>query len=73
MTAFTVDDLRPVSLWAADCTERVLSLFEDVMPEDRRPRDAIEGARIFGAGHRRDKRMRTLAFGALAAAGDVEN
>jgi hypothetical protein len=73
MMTMTVDDLRPVALWAADCAERVLPLFEDVAPGDHRPRDAIEGARIFGNGHRRDKRMRTLAFAALAAAGDVDD
>ncbi|ORA33981.1 putative immunity protein [Mycobacterium aquaticum] len=71
MTSLTVDDLRPVSLWAADCAERVLACFEDRMPDDARARDAIEGARAFGRGQRRDKRMRTLAFAALTAAGEA--
>jgi hypothetical protein len=73
MTTMTVDDLRPVALWAADCAERVLPLYEGAAPGDHRPRDAIEGARIFGNGHRRDQRMRTLAFAALAASGEIDD
>ncbi|MET4427575.1 putative immunity protein [Mycolicibacterium sp. 624] len=72
MIAMTVDDLRPVALWAADCAERVLPLYEDCVAGDHRPRDAIGGARLFGHGQRRDKAMRALAFAALAAAGDVD-
>lgn len=72
MVTMAVDDLRPVALWAADCAERALSLYEDCVPGDHRPRDAIGGARLFGRGQRRDKAMRTLAFAALAAAGDVD-
>jgi hypothetical protein len=73
MTAITVNDLRPVALWAADCAERVLPCFEHATPGDARARDAIEGARAFGNGQRRDKRMRTLAFAALAASGEVDD
>jgi hypothetical protein len=67
MTAMTVDDLRPVALWAADCAERALPLCEGAVPGDHRARDAIERARVFGHGEPRDKRMRALAFAALAA------
>ncbi|MEE6169777.1 MULTISPECIES: putative immunity protein [unclassified Mycolicibacterium] len=73
MTSITVDDLRPVSLWAADCAERVLPCFENAVPGDVRARDAIEGARAFGRGQRRDTRMRTLAFAALQAGGEVDD
>ncbi len=73
MTAMTVGDLRPVALWAADCAERALRLYEDAVPGNLRVRNAIEGARGFGLGRRRDKRMRTLAFAALAAAGDIDD
>jgi hypothetical protein len=71
MTTMTVDDLRPVALWAADCAERALPLYEVAVPGDHRTRDAIESARVFGNGQRRDKRMRTLAFAALAASGEI--
>lgn len=44
------DDRRIVALWAADCAERVLPLFEAVAPDDDRPRDAIARARAYGRG-----------------------
>lgn len=68
MTAVTVDALRPVARWAADCATRVLPVYEAAVPGDGRVRDAIEGANAFARGERRDGRMRTLAFAALAAA-----
>lgn len=43
-------DRRLVALWAADCAERVLPLFEAEAPDDRRARDGIERARAFGRG-----------------------
>jgi hypothetical protein len=43
-------DRRCVAVWAADCAERVLPLFEAEAPTDRRPRDAIERARAYGRG-----------------------
>jgi len=43
-------DRRTVALWAADCAERVLDLFEAEAPDDDRPRDAIARARAFGRG-----------------------
>lgn len=43
-------DRRLVALWAADCAERVLGVFEAEAPEDGRPRDAIARARAFGRG-----------------------
>jgi len=44
------DDRRTVALWAADCADRVLALFEAEAPDDGRPRDAIARARAFGRG-----------------------
>jgi hypothetical protein len=41
---------RSAALWAADCAEHVLGLFEAEAPDDRRPRDAIARARAFGNG-----------------------
>lgn len=43
-------DRRIVALWAADCAERVLALFEAEAPGDGRPADAIARARAFGRG-----------------------
>jgi hypothetical protein len=43
-------DRRIVAVWAADCVERVLRLFEAEAPGDRRPRDAIARLRAFARG-----------------------
>ncbi|QNE45725.1 hypothetical protein F1C58_01530 [Glaciihabitans sp. INWT7] len=43
-------DRRLVALWAADCAERVLVLFETEAPTDDRPRDAIDRTRAFARG-----------------------
>ncbi|MGD0249088.1 MAG: putative immunity protein [Candidatus Limnocylindrales bacterium] len=67
----TQEDLRLVGLWAADCAERVLALFEAKAPSDTRPREAIEGIRAFARGGRRTARLRSLALAALAAAHEV--
>ncbi len=37
-------------MWAADCAERVLAVFEAEAPEDGRPRDAVGRARAFARG-----------------------
>jgi len=39
------NDHQSLALWAADCAERVLPLFEDSYPQDTRPRDAIRTLR----------------------------
>lgn len=48
----TLDDAdrRLVALWAADCAERVLPLFEAEAPNDDRARDGIERTRAYGRG-----------------------
>jgi hypothetical protein len=43
-------DRRIVAVWAADCAERVLGLFETEAPNDRRPRDAIARTWAFARG-----------------------
>ena len=48
--ALTDPDHRLLALWAADCAEHVLHLFEEVQPADSRPRDAIEAARAWARG-----------------------
>lgn len=46
----TETDRRIVAVWAADCAERVLPLFEAEAPDDDRARDAIARARAFARG-----------------------
>jgi hypothetical protein len=43
-------DRRIVAVWAADCAERVLRLFEAEAPGDSRPREAIARTRAFAHG-----------------------
>ena len=43
-------DRRIVAVWAADCVERMLGLFEAEAPGDSRPRDVIARLRAFAAG-----------------------
>jgi hypothetical protein len=66
---------RPASagLWAADCAERTLSLFEAQAPDDTRPRDAIDGLRAFASGELRIGKVRALSARAHAAASEVGN
>ncbi|WP_367997123.1 putative immunity protein [Microbacterium paraoxydans] len=54
----TEADRRIVAVWAADCAERVLPLFESEAPDDDRARDAIA-------------RTRAFARGELTAAGEI--
>ena len=54
---------RSAALFAADCAEHVLPLFEALFPDDVRPRDAIVAVRRFVDGE--------IAAAALDAAGDA--
>ncbi len=69
----TLDTLRSLGGWVADCAERALPLFECYAPGDPRPRAAIEGIREFAAGGRRTAQLRTLALAALAAAREIND
>lgn len=44
------EQLRGLRLFAADCAESVLHLFESEYPEDKRPRLAIQASRDFANG-----------------------
>jgi hypothetical protein len=64
-------DRRLVAAWAADCAERVLWLFEDACPEDRRPRDAISRSRAFARGELDTATEIRKRFGGGSAARDA--
>ncbi|MCX4750251.1 hypothetical protein OG455_32865 [Kitasatospora sp. NBC_01287] len=65
------EDRRLLGLWAADCAERALPLFEALAPSDPHPRAAIEGIRTYAHEGRRTALLRSLAHAALAAAREV--
>ena len=64
----SLDSLRLIAAWAADCAERALPVFEAQASVDTRPRAAIDGAREFAGGGKRTARLRSLAMAAHAAA-----
>jgi hypothetical protein len=41
---------RTLVLWTIDCAERVLPIFENKYPQDKRPRKAIEAAKAWAQG-----------------------
>jgi hypothetical protein len=61
-------DHRLLALWAATCAEHVLPLFERVVPDDDRPRQAIEAARSWVRGELPMMRARALGGHAMGAA-----
>lgn len=64
-------DHRLLALWAAECAEHVLPLFETVRPADTRPRQAVEQARAWARGEITMSQSRTAAGKANAAARDL--
>ena len=67
------DDRRVLAVWAADCAQRTLALFEAQVPGDTRPREAIEGLRAFARGEVRIGPVRALAIRAHAAARGISD
>ena len=66
----SLDD-RKLRLFAADCAERVLPLFEAKRPGDDRPRKAIEAARAYANGEITAAAWAAAWAAARAAAGDA--
>jgi hypothetical protein len=65
------DDHRLLAIWAADCAEHVLQHFEHAMPEDDRPRRAIDLGRAWARGEITWWEARTAGGHANAAARDL--
>jgi len=68
----SIEDLREVSRYAAECAQEVLEIFERAHPADSRPRDAIDAAWTFARGGKRGKTLRDTAWAALRAARDAD-
>lgn len=64
-------DHRTIALWAADCAEHVLYLFDDVCPDDDRPAEAIAHVRAWAAGECTMTESRHAAGHAQAAAREL--
>src|SRR3954466_7274580 len=64
----SLEPLRALGSWTANCPNRALSVYETHPDSDSRPRAAIEGIRGFASGGKRTARLRSLALEAHAAA-----
>jgi hypothetical protein len=62
------EDRRELIVWAVECCERLLPLFTAAVPDDQRPRTALDGALAFGRGELRIGVARKLAASCHAAA-----
>ncbi len=62
------EEHRLLALWAADCAQHVLHLFEEARPEDDRVHLAIEGARAWARGEITMMDARRASVAAHAAA-----
>jgi len=62
---------RTARLFAADCAERVLPLFEKERPNDKRPREAIAVARRFAVGEATREELAAAGAAAWTVARDV--
>ncbi len=58
-------------LFAADCAEHTLHIFEEVCPDDKRPAEAIEAARKFARGEITQDELAAARAAAWAAAWDA--
>ena len=64
-------DHRLLALWAADCAEHVLPLFEQMLPGDDRPRRANDAARAWVRGELPMLEARALGGHAMGAAREL--
>jgi hypothetical protein len=60
-----------LAIWAADCAQHVLHLFEEMRPNDKRPHRAIESARAWARGEITMSQSRAAGGHAMAAARDL--
>jgi len=67
----TLEELRCVARFVAQCAEPVLPIFEEAVPGDGRPRAAIGAAWAFANGEPRTRRQRVASMDAHRAARDA--
>lgn len=71
--ALSQDELREIAGYSAECARRVLSIFEQSLPADTRPRDAIDAAHVFADGGPRTGALRQIAWAAYKAAQEADS
>ena len=67
----TSDELRAVTAFNLACAEQVIDLFEEVQPNDTRPKEALNAAAAFVGGGPRSMAQRVSALAAHRAAKEV--
>lgn len=67
----SLESLRAIGRWAADCAERALPIYARHANADARPGAAIAAIRVFAAGGKRAAQLRSLASAANAAAREI--
>ncbi len=65
-------DHHLLAIWAADCVQHVLHLFEEMQPNDERPRRAIEAARAWAQGTITMSQSKAAGGHAMAAARNLK-
>ncbi|MEV7229857.1 MULTISPECIES: putative immunity protein [Polymorphospora] len=63
----TMAELREITSYAVACAQPAMAIFERERPDDRRPRAAVDAARAFAEGGRRNKVIRDSAWAAQRA------
>ena len=71
--SLSLESLRAIGSWAADCAERALPVYETHVDSDFRPRAAIDGIRVFAGGGKRTAQLRSLALSAFSAAREADD
>ena len=71
--SLSLESLRALGSWVADCAEKALSVYETHADSDSRPRAAIEGIRVFAGGGKRTAQLRSLALLAFSAAREADD
>jgi hypothetical protein len=66
--SLSLESLRALGSWAADCAEKALPVYEKQAEADPRPRSALEGIRVFATGAKRTAQLRSLSLAAFSAA-----
>ena len=73
MKKYSKKDQKIMADWALDCAERVLTFFENIRPEDNRPRKALEvGREWVENGIFRMPVIRSASLNSHAAAKEVD-
>lgn len=73
MNKIAEEEHKQLANWAADCAEHVLLFFEEINPQNGRPRKAIAAARAWIHDEIKMSEARSFAFAAHAAAREANS